>query len=100
MNDSQSLVRAILGANATPDPQRASYVDQLADKFWSLSHGGTDAAYARAAWELATQYERLPGQDSRTQAIRFLALLVDRYPQQIFGKWALRDLERGIGERS
>lgn len=99
-SDPQSLVRAILDANATPDPQRSSYVGQLDDRFWSLSHGGTDAAYVRAAWELAAQYERLPGEDSRTQAIRLLALLVDRYPSQIFGKWALRDLERGIGQRS
>lgn len=99
-NDAPSLVSAILGAGATPDPQRTASIEQLEDRFWTLSRGGTDAAYARAAWELAAVFERLPGTNSKAQAIRLLALLVDRYPEQIYGRWAMRDLARGIGERS
>ena len=98
--DPASLVRAILDANATPDPQRSASVQHLEDRFWTLSRGGTDAAYTRAAWELAAAFERLQGTESKTHAIRLLALLVDRYSTQIYGKWALRDLERGVGERS
>lgn len=98
--DAASLVAAIVGANATPDPQRLLAMQSLEERFWSLSHGGTDASYVRAAWELAAAYERLPGDDSKTRAIRLLALLVDRYPGAVFGRWAMRDLERGIGDRS
>jgi hypothetical protein len=65
----------------------------------AIHRGSDDPSSARAAWELAANLERLPGEQAQTQAIRLLALLVDRYPDQIFGKWALRDLKRGIGER-
>ena len=98
--DAESLVRAILAVQATPDPQHAVLATQLETRFWQLSRGGGDPEYTRAAWELASTFERLPGESSRTEAIRLLALLVDRYPTQIYGKWAMRDLERGVGSRS
>lgn len=98
--DAPTLVAAILGASATPDPQRVVTIQSLEERFWTLSHGGTDATYARAAWELAAAYERIPGDESKTRAIRLLALLVDRYPDAVFGRWAMRDLARGIGDRS
>jgi|SRR5579884_463640 len=72
---------------------------QRENDFWRLSRDGADPAYARAAWELAATYERLPGPNARDHAIRMLALLVDRFPSLVYGKWALRDLERGIGVR-
>src|SRR5579883_867226 len=100
ITDAKSLVDAIRGVDATPDPGHVAQIQDLESRFWSLSRNGTDAAYARAAWELAAAYERLPGQGSKAQAIRLLALLVDRYPDQIFGRWAMRDLARGIGDRS
>src|SRR5579883_2108391 len=100
VTDAKSLVDAIRGVNPTPDPGHVAAIQDLESRFWSLSHNGTDAAYARAAWELAAVFERLPGQDSKAQAIRLLALLVDRYPDQIFGRWAMRDLARGIGDRN
>lgn len=98
--DPQSLVSAILVLQNSTDAAHAAAVDQLEDRFWSLSHGGTDGAYERAAWELAATFERLPGTNSKAQAIRLLALLVDRYPGDIYGRWAMRDLSRGVGERS
>ena len=98
--DAESLVHAILAVQATPDPQHALLATELENRFWQLSHGGGDPAYTRAAWELASTFERLPGESSRTEAIRLLALLVDRYSTQIYGKWAMRDLERGVGSRS
>lgn len=100
IDDPQTLVNAIIGVAATPDPQHAATIAQLEDRFWALSQGGTNKAYERAAWELAAAYERLPGAQAQTQAIRLLALLVDRYPGDIFGRWAMRDLARGIGERT
>jgi len=48
---------------------------------------------------LAAVYERLPGDDARQRAIRLLALLVDRFPAQVYAAWAMRDLERGVGVR-
>ena len=100
VTDAKSLVDAIRGVNPTPDPGHVAAIQDLESRFWSLSRNGTDAAYTRAAWELAAVFERLPGQDSKAQAIRLLALLVDRYPDQIFGRWAMRDLARGIGDRN
>jgi hypothetical protein len=93
--DELSLLRAITAAKTMDVPQAL----ELESKFWSLSHDGTDAAYARCAWELAAAFEALRGQTAQTQAIRLLALLVDRYPDDIYGKWAMRDLKRGVGLR-
>lgn len=91
--DPSSLVDAIRAQHDLPAAQA------LETRYWTLSHGGEDAAYARAAWELASLYERLPGEDARQHAIRLLALLVDRHAGLVFGRWAMRDLERGIGVR-
>ncbi len=95
-----TLVQSILALRSMRDPARAqtSAID-LESRYWALSRDGNDPAYARAAWELAAAYERLPGDQARGRAIRLLALLLDRYPSQIFGAWALRDLERGVGQR-
>ncbi len=68
-------------------------------QFWQRSHNGDDPAYARAAWELAVLYERVRGEQAREHAIRLLALLVDRFPTQVYGIWAMRDLKRGVGVR-
>jgi hypothetical protein len=92
-NDAATLVAAILAQ------KDASAAQALEKRYWALSGNGNNADYARAAWELATLYQRLPGEDSRQHAIRLLALLVDRYPQLVYGRWAMRDLERGIGTR-
>lgn len=72
----------------------------LEARFWTLSHNGTDASYTRCAWELASLFESLPGETAQTQAIRLLAFLVDRYPDVIYGRWAMRDLKRGVGLRA
>lgn len=72
----------------------------LEARFWTLSHNGTDASYTRCAWELAALFESLPGETAQTQAIRLLAFLVDRYPDVIYGRWAMRDLKRGVGLRA
>jgi hypothetical protein len=72
----------------------------LESRFWSLSRGGADASYTRCAWELASAYESLPGETAQTHAIRLLAFLVDRYPDVIYGRWAMRDLKRGVGLRT
>jgi hypothetical protein len=90
-NDASSLVASIL---AQSDAHGANTLEA---RYWALSKGGADPSYARAAWQLAALYERLPGEDSRKRAIRFLALLVDRYEDSVYGRWALRDLERGVG---
>lgn len=95
-----SLVRAIGALPSAPPAQQSAAAVALEDRFYALSRGGSDAAYVRAAWELASAFERLPGEAAQTQAIRLLALLVDRYPTAIYGKWAMRDLKRGVGERS
>jgi hypothetical protein len=92
-NDPKSLVAAIMAQSETGGAQT------LEKRYWTLSKNGTDVSYARAAWELAALYERLPGEDSRTRAIKFLALLVDRYSDLVYGRWALRDLKRGVGAR-
>lgn len=97
--DADSLVLATATLDGSSAQQLTTAL-ALEDRFFTLSHGGNDPAYARAAWELAATFERLPGSDAQTQAIRMLALLVDRYPNAIFGKWAMRDLKRGVGERS
>ncbi len=73
--------------------------ETLEKRFWALSNNGNDAAYTRDAWELAALYERLPGEDARVHAIHMLAFLVDRYPNVVYGRWAMRDLERGVGAR-
>jgi hypothetical protein len=93
--DEPSLLLAIM----TPKKIDTSQALALESKFWSLSHGGDDASYARCAWELAAAFESLPGQTAQDHAIRLLALLVDRHPDSVYGKWALRDLERGVGLR-
>jgi hypothetical protein len=92
-DDAKSLVGTIL---AQKDLSAAEAVEK---RYWVLSKDGSDADYVRAAWELAALYERLPGEESRQHAIRMMALLVDRYPQAVYGRWAMRDLERGIGAR-
>lgn len=92
-HDAASLVTAILVQH---DLQAAI---TLESKYRTLSNGGADPAYARAAWELAALYQRLPGEEARQRAIKMLALLVDRYPDLVFGRWAMRDLERGVGVR-
>lgn len=100
-DDADSLVQAILALANEPDATHSlAQAQSLEVQYWSLSRSGDDAAYARAAWELAVTYERLPGSDARTRAIRLLALLVDRYSSLVYGRWAMRDLLRGIGERS
>ena len=92
-NDEKSLVTAIL---AQKDVNSAVALEK---RYWTLSDNGANQDYARAAWELAALYERLPGEDSRQHAVRLLALLVDRYSTLVYGRWALRDLERGVGSR-
>ena len=92
-NDPKSLVAAILAQS------EAGGAQTLEKRYWTLSKNGADGTYARAAWELAVLYEKLPGEDSRRRAIRFLSLLVDRYSNLVYGRWALRDLERGVGAR-
>jgi hypothetical protein len=100
LTDPKSLVDAILALNGAPDDQhRLAAAQTLEQKYWQLSRNGGDAAYARAAWELACAYERLPGDDAQTRAIKLLALLVDRYSSLVYGRWAIRDLKRGIGAR-
>jgi hypothetical protein len=91
--DAATLVAAVLAQHDLPA------AITLETKFRALSKNGADPQYARAAWELAVLYQRLPGEEARQHAIRMLALLVDRYPGVIFGRWALRDLERGVGVR-
>lgn len=93
--DEASLLKAITAARGN-----ASQALALESRFWSLSHNGADASYVRCAWELAAAFESLPGPTAQTHAIRLLALLVDRYPDIIYGRWAMRDLKRGIGLRS
>ena len=92
-NDAKSLVAAIL---AQKDVSSAMALEK---RYWTLSNNGANQEYSRAAWQLAVLYERLPGEDSRQHAIRLLALLVDRYSNVVYGRWALRDLERGVGSR-
>ncbi|HET9097601.1 MAG TPA: hypothetical protein VFN37_13150 [Candidatus Baltobacteraceae bacterium] len=94
-----SLVRAVDAVSGSPPSEQSAAALTLEDRFFTLSGGGSDPAYVRAAWELASTFERLPGEPAQTQAIRLLALLVDRYPTVVFGKWAMRDLKRGVGER-
>jgi hypothetical protein len=100
VTDAGSLLRAIQAISAVPAAQQPAAAFSLEDRFLSLSRQGADPAYARAAWQLAAAFEQLPGEAAQTQAIRLLALLVDRYPSVVFGKWAMRDLKRGIGARS
>jgi hypothetical protein len=98
--DAQSLVQSILALSGAPDDQhRLAAAQTLEQVYWKLSGSGNDAAYARAAWELANAYQRLPGDDAQSRAIRLLALLVDRYSSLVYGRWAMRDLKRGIGVR-
>lgn len=94
--DEPSLLLAITAAKNADMTQAIA----LESKFWSLSRGGSDASYTRCAWDLATVFESLPGEVAQTHAIRLLAFLVDRYPDVIYGKWAMRDLKRGVGLRS
>ena len=93
--DEASLLKAI-----TAHRTDASQTLALESRFWSLSRNGADAAYLRCAWELAAAFEALPGETAQIHAIRLLAFLVDRYPGVIYGRWAMRDLKRGIGLRS
>lgn len=100
LNDPNALVQAILALGGAPDDaHRFSAAQMLEQQYWKLSREGNDTAYARAAWELASVYERLPGDDAQSRAIKLLALLVDRYSSLVYGRWAMRDLKRGIGER-
>lgn len=92
--NADALVAAILAQNKDVNAALA-----LESRFWTLSKNGSDSAYMRAAWQLAALYQSLPGDQSRDHAIRLLALLVDRYPSAVYGRWALRDLARGVGTR-
>ncbi|HZZ64200.1 MAG TPA: hypothetical protein VFE17_01755 [Candidatus Baltobacteraceae bacterium] len=92
--NADSLVAAILAQNKDVNAALA-----IESRFWTLSKNGSDSAYMRAAWQLAALYQSLPGDESRDHAIRLLALLVDRYPSAVYGRWALRDLARGVGTR-
>lgn len=94
--DAASLLLAITAAKNMNTTQATT----LETTFWSLSRGGSDASYNRCAWELAAALESLPGETAQTHAIRLLAFLVDRYPDSIYGRWAMRDLKRGVGLRS
>jgi len=95
ISSADCLLRAITAAQKSDTSSAVA----LEARFWTLSRNGTDAAYTRCAWELAAVFESLPGETAQTHAIRLLALLVDRYPDVIFGKWAMRDLKRGVGLR-
>ncbi len=95
-----SNAQCLLGAIAAAKKTDASAALALEAQFWTLSHNGADAAYTRCAWELAARFESLPGETAQTHAIRLLAFLVDRHPEEIFGKWAMRDLKRGVGLRA
>ena len=97
--DPQSLVEAVLAQTSADGVADPKGVQTLENRYWVLSRGGADPAYARAAWELAAAYQRLTGDDARAHSIRLLALLVDRYSTTVYGRWALRDLERGVGVR-
>jgi hypothetical protein len=100
-DDADSLVASILALSTAPDAAHGfEAAKTLEMKYWTLSRNGDDPAFARSAWELAVAYEKLPGEEARSRAIRLLALLVDRHSSLVYGRWALRDLERGIGERS
>ena len=70
------------------------------DQVRRLSHDGTDSRYMRSYWEMAVIYQLLPGPDARERAVRLLSLVLDRYGATVYGRWSLRDLERGIGERA
>lgn len=94
VTDEASLLKAITAARGD-----GAHVLAAESRFWSLSHNGADASYARCAWELAAAFESLPGDTAQTHAIRLLAMLVDRYPQMVYGRWAMRDLKRGVGLR-
>lgn len=89
-----ALLKAITAARGD-----GNQVLAVESRFWSLSRNGADASYARCAWELAAAFESLPGETAQTHAIRLLAMLVDRYPQMVYGRWAMRDLKRGVGLR-
>ncbi|MFN2450406.1 MAG: hypothetical protein ABR508_11575 [Candidatus Baltobacteraceae bacterium] len=97
--DAAALVQSILALRKLTTGSQAQAIGDLENRYFALSHNGDDGSYTRAAWELAAAYERLPGNDARVHAIRLLALLVDRYPTETYGAWALKDLERGVGER-
>lgn len=94
--DDQTSLLVAITASKNMDAKQALALEA---RYWTLSHGGTDASYARCAWELAAVFESIPGDTAQTHAIRLLALLVDRYPDAIYGKWAMRDLKRGVGSR-
>lgn len=92
------LLQSILAVRgATPDAMNA--LTALEKQYWTQSVNGNDPSYVRCAWELAAAYERQYGEDARSRAVRLLALLVDRYPLQTYGGFALHDLERGVGLR-
>lgn len=94
-----SGAQCLLDAIAATNKNDASASLALEARFWTLSHNGADGAYTRCAWELAARFKSLPGETAQTHAIRLLAFLVDRHPDEIFGKWAMRDLKRGVGLR-
>ena len=97
-SSAEALLQSILAVQgATPEAMNALTV--LENQYWTQSANGNNASYVRCAWELAAAYERQYGEDARTRAVRLLALLVDRYPSQTYGGFALRDLKRGVGLR-
>jgi hypothetical protein len=96
------LVGALLDLKHTSSANAADTIakaTEFENRIRSSSQNDEDARFARAAWELATLYELLPGNDSRESAIKMLALIVDRYSQTRYAQMALDDLKRGVGER-
>ncbi len=105
ITDSPSLLQAIKNvetksaASSSPDDGGVKAAQNLETTFRTLSRDGSNAGYARCAWELAALYQFLPGEDARDGAIRMLALVLDRYPKTEFATWSMRDLRRGVGVR-
>jgi len=96
------LVDALLDLkrlSTTNAAEAISRAQEFDNRIRSSSQSDGDARFARAAWELATLYEMLPGNDSRESAIKMLALVVDRYAGTRYAQMALEDLKRGVGER-
>lgn len=96
------LVGALLDLKRTSLTNAAdatAKAQQFETRIRSSSQSDDDARFAHAAWELATLYEVLPGNENRESAIKMLALIVDRYAGTRYAQMALEDLKRGVGER-
>jgi len=102
-HDAASLIATLLDIESRARSQPSQV---LLDAFAAesnlrrLSREGVDQHYVRAFWEMAVIYQLLPGPDAREHAVRLLSLVLDRYSATVYGRWSLRDLERGIGERT